>query len=155
MTHHKIVGAMIAGIIALGAAATAAYAYKGEKLAPQAKIGLEEARQIALKAFAGDITDEELERERGGSGLRYSFDIKNGSVTHEVGVRRQDRAGATASSAATTEPNLWYFRWFGRSEQPLEENSRRAGVPRRRFVYSAANQTPPVVSGARARREQR
>jgi uncharacterized membrane protein YkoI len=86
MTHHKIVGAMIAGIIALGAAATAAYAYKGEKLAPQAKIGLEEARQIALKAFAGDIADEELERERGGSGLRYSFDIKNGSVTHEVGV---------------------------------------------------------------------
>jgi uncharacterized membrane protein YkoI len=86
MTHHKIVGAMIAGIIALSAAATAAHAYKGEKLAPQAKISLEEARQIALKAFAGDITDEELERERGGSGLRYSFDIKNGSVTHEVGV---------------------------------------------------------------------
>jgi uncharacterized membrane protein YkoI len=85
MTYRKI-GTLLAGIIALSAAATAAYAYKGEQLAPQAKIGLEEARQIALKAFAGDITDEELERERGGSGLRYSFDIKNGSVTHEVGV---------------------------------------------------------------------
>jgi uncharacterized membrane protein YkoI len=27
-----------------------------------------------------------LEKERGGSGLRYSFDIKNGKITHEVGV---------------------------------------------------------------------
>jgi hypothetical protein len=34
----------------------------------------------------GKITDEELEKEKGGSGLRYSFDIKNGGVTHEVGV---------------------------------------------------------------------
>jgi hypothetical protein len=29
---------------------------------------------------------EELEKEKGGSGLRYSFDIKIGGVTHEVGV---------------------------------------------------------------------
>jgi uncharacterized membrane protein YkoI len=86
MTRRKIVGTMLAGIIAAGAAMTAAYAYKGEKLAPRAKISIEEARQIALKAFAGEITDEELERERGGSGLRYSFDIKNGSITREVGV---------------------------------------------------------------------
>jgi len=27
-----------------------------------------------------------LEEERGGSGLRYSFDIKNNKVTYEVGV---------------------------------------------------------------------
>jgi uncharacterized membrane protein YkoI len=87
MTRRKTAGTMIAGvIIATGLAASVTYAYKGEKLARQARITLEEARQIALKAFAGEITDEELERERGGSGLRYSFDIKNGSVTHEVGV---------------------------------------------------------------------
>ena len=30
--------------------------------------------------------DEELERESGGSGLRYTFDIKNGSAMQEVGV---------------------------------------------------------------------
>ncbi len=41
---------------------------------------------VRLKAQTGKITDEELEHEAGGSGLRYSFDIKNGSVTHEVGV---------------------------------------------------------------------
>ena len=61
-------------------------AYTGEELAKDAKVTLSEARIVALKAFPGKITDEELEKEKGGSGLRYSFDIKNGGVTHEVGV---------------------------------------------------------------------
>ena len=60
--------------------------YTGEELAKDAKLTLLEARAIALKAFPGKVTDEELEKEEGGSGLRYSFDIKNGGVTHEVGV---------------------------------------------------------------------
>ncbi len=64
----------------------AAQAYTGEELAHRAKIGIAQARAIALKAHPGTITDEELEREGGGSGLRYSFDIKRGSVTQEVGV---------------------------------------------------------------------
>jgi uncharacterized membrane protein YkoI len=42
--------------------------------------------QPAEASYAGEITDEELERERGGSGLRHSFDIKNGSASDEVGV---------------------------------------------------------------------
>ena len=67
----------------------AVQAYTGEKLAHRAKIGIAEARAIALKAHPGTITDEELEREGGGSGLRYSFDIKRGSVTQEVGVDAQ------------------------------------------------------------------
>ena len=29
---------------------------------------------------------EELEKEKGGSGLRYSIDIKQGSLAHEIGV---------------------------------------------------------------------
>ena len=62
------------------------FAYTGEKLARHAKISITQARETALKAHPGKITDEELEREHGGSGLRYSFDIKNHSVTHEVGV---------------------------------------------------------------------
>jgi uncharacterized membrane protein YkoI len=61
-------------------------AYTGEELAKYAKVNLPEARAIALKAFPGKITGEELEKEKGGSGLRYSFDIKKGGVTHEVGV---------------------------------------------------------------------
>jgi len=67
----------------------AAQAYTGQELASQAKISIAEARAIALKAHPGKITDEELEREKGGSGLRYSFDIKRGAVTQEVGVDAQ------------------------------------------------------------------
>ena len=63
-----------------------AFAYKGENLAPHAKIGISQARAIALKAHPGAITDEELEREAGGTGLRYSFDIKRGGSVREVGV---------------------------------------------------------------------
>ena len=63
-----------------------AFTYTGQKLAGKAKITIEQARAIALKAHPGKITDEELEREKGGSGLRYSFDILNGKVTQEVGV---------------------------------------------------------------------
>ena len=65
---------------------TSAFAYSGEKLAANAKITIDQARSIALKAHAGTITDEELEKEKGGSGLRYSFDIKSGNVVYEVGV---------------------------------------------------------------------
>lgn len=73
----------------LASSAIAAQAYTGQKLAGDAKIGIAEARSIALKAHPGKITDEELEKETGGSGLRYSFDIKRGRVTQEVGVDAQ------------------------------------------------------------------
>lgn len=58
----------------------------GKELGAGAKVTLAQARQIAVKAYPGRIVGEELEKEKGGSGLRYSFDIKHGSVTHEVGV---------------------------------------------------------------------
>ena len=66
--------------------ASPAQAYTGQNLAKEAKVSIAEARAIALKAHPGTITDEELEKEAGGTGLRYSFDIKNGSTTQEVGV---------------------------------------------------------------------
>ena len=77
---------LIATAALMLAVAPPALAYSGEKLAGEAKISIEKAREIALKAHPGKITDEELEREPGGSGLRYSFDIKRGKVTQEVGV---------------------------------------------------------------------
>ena len=58
-------------------------------MARDAKVTITEARVIALKAHPGKITDEELEKENGGSGLRYSFDIREGKVTHELGVDAQ------------------------------------------------------------------
>jgi uncharacterized membrane protein YkoI len=75
--------ALCAGLVV---GATVGLTYTGEKLANDAKITLADARAIALKAFPGKITDEELEKEKGGSGLRYSFDIEKGRVIHEVGV---------------------------------------------------------------------
>jgi uncharacterized membrane protein YkoI len=68
------------------AAADPAAAYTGQELAGEAKITIDQARGIALKAYPGRIKDEELEREDGGSGLRYTFGVEAGSVTQEVGV---------------------------------------------------------------------
>ena len=72
--------------LALAMAAVHASAHTGQKFAAQANVTMEQARAIALKAHPGKITDEELEQEKGGSGLRYSFDIRHGKVTQEVGV---------------------------------------------------------------------
>lgn len=76
--------------LSLGLAATAALAgaphFTGQELAGQAKITLAQARTIALKARPGTVIDQELEKEAGGSGLRYAFDVKAGKTTYEVGV---------------------------------------------------------------------
>jgi uncharacterized membrane protein YkoI len=84
MINPKLMGACGAALLA--SIALPALAYNGQNLAAQAKIDIAQARSLALKAHPGRITDEELEREGGGTGLRYSFDIKNGSLTSEVGV---------------------------------------------------------------------
>ena len=72
--------------LVLAVAAANAFAYTGQKFSGEAKVSMEQAREIALKAHPGKITDEELEQEKGGTGLRYSFDIQNGKATQEVGV---------------------------------------------------------------------
>ena len=60
--------------------------FAGAQLLPTAKVTLAQARSTALKARPGQITDQELEKESGGTGLRYSFDIKSKGKTFEVGV---------------------------------------------------------------------
>ena len=68
------------------AAPATTHGYSGQQLAHKAKVTMVQARMIALKAHPGRITDQELENEGGGSGLRYSFDIVNAGKTFEVGV---------------------------------------------------------------------
>lgn len=76
-----------AGLVAGGAqAATKHGGMAGAELMPMAKVSLATARATALHARPGKITDEELEKERGGSGLRYSFDVLSNGKTYEVGV---------------------------------------------------------------------
>ena len=72
--------------------------YKGHQLAASAHVTLTEARRLALQARPGVVTDQELEKEAGGSGLRYSFDIKAGGKTFEVGVDAQ--TGTVLENAA-------------------------------------------------------
>lgn len=74
-------------LLAAALFASPASAYTGQKYEAQAKVKMAEATGIALKARPGTVTDRELEHERGGSGLRYSFDIRGtDNVTYEVGV---------------------------------------------------------------------
>jgi uncharacterized membrane protein YkoI len=49
----------------------------GEKYLKQARIQPGQARALALRAFDGRIIYERIQRKPGGSGLRYSFVIKN------------------------------------------------------------------------------
>src|SRR4051812_9427391 len=89
MMRSKYVASCFAMLGLMFTMTPSAFAYTGEKLAASAKITIDQARAIALKAHPGMITDEELEKEKGGSGLRYSFDIKSGNVLYEVGVDAQ------------------------------------------------------------------
>lgn len=77
--------AMLAGTATAATVAPAAN-FHGHELASQAKITLADARVMALKARPGKIVDQELEKEGGGSGLRYSFDIVSHHKTIEVGI---------------------------------------------------------------------
>ena len=86
MRKFHFLGA-VAMLAATGAtAALAKHGLTGAELAPQARVTLAAARAAALKAHPGVITDQELEKEAGGTGLRYSFDIRSHGRTFEVGV---------------------------------------------------------------------
>jgi uncharacterized membrane protein YkoI len=84
MTKIVFIGAV--ALVAGSAAIAAPQHFAGADLLPMAKITLAQAREIAARAHPGVITDQELEKERGGTGLRYSFDIRAKGKTFEVGV---------------------------------------------------------------------
>ena len=87
MSDRKpILRAAVAIFVGLAAGVMPTVAAAKTMLAPKPKIGPTEARAIALKTYPGKIMKEELEHERGGSGLRYSFDMRNGKRWREVGI---------------------------------------------------------------------
>src|SRR6266481_654893 len=63
-----------------------AFALDGEKYLKDASVKPADARATALKTYPGRIVSQELEKESGGSGLRYSFVIRDHTAKHEVGV---------------------------------------------------------------------
>lgn len=85
MSKMVLVGAA-ALVLATGSATAAPQHFAGAELLPMAKVTLAKARQRAVQARPGVITDQELEKERGGTGLRYSFDIRSKGKTFEVGI---------------------------------------------------------------------
>jgi len=85
MTAKALKAALLMSAITLGGAVMAA-GYAGQELEKSASVTIVNARAIALKAFPGKIKEEELEKEDGGSGLRFTFVIENGKIAHEVGV---------------------------------------------------------------------
>lgn len=68
-----------AGLLSLPLVAQAA-----PQTAPKAKITKDQARAIALKAAPGEVIESDYEKENGR--WRYSFDIKQGTRIHEIGV---------------------------------------------------------------------
>ena len=84
---NKLLGFSVAASLgASGAFAATPIHFDGANLLPQAKITLVQARTTAMAARSGKITSQELEKERGGTGLRYSFDILSHGKTFEVGI---------------------------------------------------------------------
>ena len=85
---RKLLFVGVAALMSSAALATtpAPKHFAGAELLPMAKVTLAQARKTAVRAHPGLITDQELEKERGGTGLRYSFDIKANGKTFEVGV---------------------------------------------------------------------
>lgn len=86
MNRAIVLACVLPAAAVSGFVAETAIAYPGVELSLSAKISMQQAIVIALKARPGTINDKELEREGGGSGLRYSFDIESGGKTYEVGV---------------------------------------------------------------------
>ncbi len=83
MTTYRRV--LISALIATMLTGTA-FALDGEKYLPDASVTLAQARETALKTYPGKIVSQELEKESGGSGLRYSFVVRHHSEKHEVGI---------------------------------------------------------------------
>ena len=87
MSRQKVIfSSLFAGVLFTVTTMDVAFALTGGKYLPEAKVPLVQARKLALKAYQGKIVSEELEKESGGSGLRYSFVIRQKNMKHEVGI---------------------------------------------------------------------
>src|SRR3981081_2484228 len=90
MTRCKLlVPAAICAVLVGGAGVMSAYT--GEELAKDAKVTLPKARAIALKAFPGKITGEELEKEKGWQRARLFLRYQESWRDTRSRCRRQDR----------------------------------------------------------------
>ena len=73
-------------LAAISGISTAAYAATDTGAQSGARLTMQQARSEALNQVHGKIKSAELEKEAGGSGLRYSFDIQTSHGLREVGI---------------------------------------------------------------------
>lgn len=84
---HATLSMVTLGLAAATLSTASAHAYAGSQYAPKARISIAQARNLAHKALpGGKIISEELEPEAGGSGLRYTFDVKVKGAVREIGI---------------------------------------------------------------------
>ena len=74
----------VTGLLATAAFGAMAMILPNNASANDAKITMQQAQAIALKAAPGKIVQKEYEKEDGS--WRYSFDIRQGNRIHEIGV---------------------------------------------------------------------
>ena len=84
--RQMVFSALTLTALAAGAMAATPATLRGHQFGGEARVSLSRARMIALKARPGIVADQQLDKESGGSGLRYSFDIFSAGKMFEVGV---------------------------------------------------------------------
>lgn len=82
LTYRRFLISLLTATLLTGTA----FALTGEEYIKDASVTLVQARATALKTYPGKIVSEELEKESGGSGLRYSFVVRHHTEKHEVGI---------------------------------------------------------------------
>lgn len=87
MWNHRKPAIVVIGALLVIGFSLPVNAFTGEKYSSQAEVSMQQARDIAQQQVpSGKIVKEELEKEAGGTGLRYSFDIQKKGAVNEVGV---------------------------------------------------------------------
>ncbi len=95
--------ALAAALAATVTTGVALASYPGQQYASRAHVSLQQARAITLRTVHGTIVSQELEYEGGGSGLRYTFDVKTQDGVREVGVDASN--GAVLENTADGAPS--------------------------------------------------
>lgn len=86
LTNCANTGILVVALVISSTSIAAEVKLTGTQYLHDAKVSPAKAEQIAQAAYPGSFVSKELEKESGGSGLRYSFDIRGAKSVHEVGV---------------------------------------------------------------------
>ena len=77
-------GLAVAGVAL--AVSSSAFAYKGQEMAKNAKISLNQAQAIAVNTRQGTIESQMLGHRKDAKGLDYSFVINSGGKMYDVAI---------------------------------------------------------------------